>query len=555
MAAIEEAASASNTDINTAIAAVDTGGLVIVPAGDSTWTGAVAIGKNLTLQGNGVGSTIFRYTDNMITVGQSLTDVRITGIETVNTGVAGKGHVIVESDLTGWFEVDNCKFAATNFQIGIYARGPGAGGPRPQGLVWNCEFVNTHVLQQADLLTTAHDIFSETLAYGSTKQVFVEDCTYAASVFMNFADSDYGGVSTYRYNTLTITASTGEGFISHSTRDPTAVRGARMGEMYNNSIIIDGGSGFRRGFFCRNAKNLYYNNDITVINSGTINPTAIDTDANTTARGSNSGGGGVVVDGNLPLWEDTTFFYHTGADNASVLTAGGSPGWTTDEWAGMIVFNRTKGESATITSNTASTITGTLSGSADWDIGDQFYVSQVTGAHDGSSGASVLTDSGESWTTDLYVDAWIYNITDGSKGQISGNTGTTVTATLAGGTDNDWDAGDTYKITNGYPWRDQIGTGTDAFEYVGGAWPVQSFGLDDANYAWGNTYDNGGGETALNITAVNDDNVVITENRDFFNGTEYVYTPVAYPHPLRSAAAADNNPKTGGRLAVIASIL
>jgi hypothetical protein len=40
----------------------------------------------------------------------------------------------------------------------------------------------------------------------------------------------------------------------------------------------------------------------------------------------------------------------------------------------------------------------------------------------------------------------IYNTTDGSNGSITANTATTVTATLAGGTENDWDTGDAYII-------------------------------------------------------------------------------------------------------------
>ena len=69
-----------------------------------------------------------------------------------------------------------------------------------------------------------------------------------------------------------------------------------------------------------------------------------------------------------------------------------------------------------------------------------------TGAHDGSDNASVLTDSGESWTVDEFVGLTVQNILDGSEGVITGNTATTVTATLAGGTDNDWDIGDSWSI-------------------------------------------------------------------------------------------------------------
>ena len=72
--------------------------------------------------------------------------------------------------------------------------------------------------------------------------------------------------------------------------------------------------------------------------------------------------------------------------------------------------------------------------------------SVATGTHTGSNNASTLTDSTQSFTTDELVDYRIYNTTDGSDGIITANTATTVTATLAGGTDNDWDTSDAYII-------------------------------------------------------------------------------------------------------------
>jgi len=71
-----------------------------------------------------------------------------------------------------------------------------------------------------------------------------------------------------------------------------------------------------------------------------------------------------------------------------------------------------------------------------------------TGAHDGGNGeATVMTDSGASWTVDELIGMQIFNTTDGSSGIITDNDGTTVTvAALAGGTDNDWDTNDVYEI-------------------------------------------------------------------------------------------------------------
>lgn len=74
-----------------------------------------------------------------------------------------------------------------------------------------------------------------------------------------------------------------------------------------------------------------------------------------------------------------------------------------------------------------------------------------TGAHDGLANAPVLTDSGETWTIDEFVGYVISNTTDVSSCTITANTATTVTCTLVGGTDNDWDIGDAYVIASSSP--------------------------------------------------------------------------------------------------------
>lgn len=72
-----------------------------------------------------------------------------------------------------------------------------------------------------------------------------------------------------------------------------------------------------------------------------------------------------------------------------------------------------------------------------------------SGAHTGANNASVLTDSGQTWTVDQWVGYKVNNLTDGSSGIITANTSTTVTATLSGGAEDDWDTSDVYSIVEG----------------------------------------------------------------------------------------------------------
>lgn len=82
------------------------------------------------------------------------------------------------------------------------------------------------------------------------------------------------------------------------------------------------------------------------------------------------------------------------------------------------------------------------------EVFDVFY----RGRHTGADNASVLTDYNDSRKNvsfnflDEVVGKTIYNLTDGSSGTIISVTANTITATLAGGTDNDWDTDDEYVV-------------------------------------------------------------------------------------------------------------
>jgi hypothetical protein len=73
-------------------------------------------------------------------------------------------------------------------------------------------------------------------------------------------------------------------------------------------------------------------------------------------------------------------------------------------------------------------------------------IETYSGTHTGGNNASTLTDGAQSWTIDGLVDQYVYNTTDHSQGIVTANTSDTVTATLSGGTDNDWDTGEGYVV-------------------------------------------------------------------------------------------------------------
>lgn len=70
----------------------------------------------------------------------------------------------------------------------------------------------------------------------------------------------------------------------------------------------------------------------------------------------------------------------------------------------------------------------------------------VRGTHVGANNSAVLQDSTKYWEANRFLYARVINVTDGSSGFITANTADSITATLSGGTDNDWDTGDEYII-------------------------------------------------------------------------------------------------------------
>ena len=93
----------------------------------------------------------------------------------------------------------------------------------------------------------------------------------------------------------------------------------------------------------------------------------------------------------------------------------------------------------------------------------------ASGTHTGGMGVALLTDANAHLRIpDGLVGLTIFNEADGSSGVITANTETTVTAVLAGGTDNLWDTDDAYYVTG-------AGYDTDDFDNFEPAFAINTF--------------------------------------------------------------------------------
>ncbi|MFA5385930.1 MAG: LamG domain-containing protein, partial [Eubacteriales bacterium] len=83
------------------------------------------------------------------------------------------------------------------------------------------------------------------------------------------------------------------------------------------------------------------------------------------------------------------------------------------------------------------------------DVGNGDEIQKINngGSHTDSDNASTLHDSTRFWVADELIGGTVVNQTDGSSGTITDNNITTITATLSGGSENDWDTGDLYIVT------------------------------------------------------------------------------------------------------------
>jgi len=563
-AAIRNAASASDTDINTEIDAATTGDTIIVPAGDVTWTTSVNLdGKNLTIIGNGIGSTIIRRSTAIGFFSIGDTASTISGFD-MRGGAQSNTFINVNGD--EFVTVYDCNFETTATAIVriIHFDNTTSNTP-PKGLVYDCTasgpagvLVGNRGTDGPGLGATSDGWFTSTYVPGTQDVVVIEDCTFSMGVNpSNAVDVSYGSAVVFRYNEVTSTGISAGYLETHGTQGTTDRR-VVFTEFYNNTIIRDTSTGFIRPIWIRGGTSLVYNNLLTVANGGSFTGYAsVNLDSN------NRGWPERIDDaGNWPVGESTTVYHHFGSDNASTLTATGAS-WSTNQWQNMTIYNITDGSSATISSNDGTTVTATLSGGTDndWDQYDRFIIVDDTeGTHDGSGNAATLSDSTKSWGVNDYNDGsyLVFNVTDGSRATITANDGTTVTGTLSGGTDNDWDANDVYKISRGYPWRDQIGTGKDVTKYDGTFYD-QTYNYENGAFEWNNGYDSNGdlvADSDVTFLLVNDGSKSLVSGRDYHTETQPDwYTPLAYPHPLRESGVASFKRSQANPLGVIRTML
>ena len=228
-AATINAASASRSDVQTAINTAVSGDVVIVPAGFVTWTTAVSIptGKKITLQGSGMDATVITGGDGWKAIDMTTSGSRVTGIGFISS--AG----VIQVDGDGW-RIDQCRFYSDTFVVGVSVYGNRENN-HPTGLIDSCIFHNMRITVDgyvAGSLPTAHALWAQPLNLGSGDGVvYVENNTFTFTVFGNAIDANVGGRYVFRYNTLNDVYIEAHATLYNDT-------GTRKWEIYNNTFTF-----------------------------------------------------------------------------------------------------------------------------------------------------------------------------------------------------------------------------------------------------------------------------------------------------------------------------
>lgn len=408
------------------------GDTITLPAGILHWTTGVTIGKAITLQGAGVGTTIIRdgvQSGQLIQVTLAAgSETRLTGIEfqdggRVNGGAAPTGVLHVDGSNTNGskFRWDHCKWNNVNGSpvldtvIGVVDHNTfyfrrNAAAIYIYGSRWNGR-------------NYGDGSWAAPTGFGSSQFLFIEDNTFSYNIgSLGMVTDAYAGARfVVRHNTIN------DGVLqNHGTESTGRTRGSRAMEVYNNTYTgtnlnrFVGGSRSGGVLFHDNTISGYWGAPVfTLVNVRNYMPF--------TPWGGADGTNAWDVN------EPNAFFTGTAAANSSNLTVTVSgASWATNHWVGYVlrrtsnVCNSGSLNFGEILSNTSNTITYTGNGGypnpPDMSIcaGDTLEIRKVDHALDqcGRARGSLITGDAPvrpaGWNNQVTEPCYSWNNTTGN---------------------------------------------------------------------------------------------------------------------------------------------
>ncbi|MCL4785706.1 MAG: immunoglobulin domain-containing protein [Verrucomicrobia bacterium] len=234
-AATINAASASQSDVASAINAASDGDTVIVPSGSGSWSG-LSIAKAITLQGAGTNATVITLTGNNSITKDNGGATRVRGFRFIKSGGgnSSKGWTIGGS----WLSADPVIFQTNHFDVsgsGLFLLDV------PGGVIfsrcrfvgaWDDSFIQPKAQDGQNSWSTA-DTFGDRDTDGKRNH-YVEDCDFYGGTNQGI-DADDNTRVVYRYNILMYSS-----FNTHGWA--TSPAGVRHWEVYGNRFDHAGGT-------------------------------------------------------------------------------------------------------------------------------------------------------------------------------------------------------------------------------------------------------------------------------------------------------------------------
>lgn len=551
----------TRAEVLAAIVAADEGDTVILPAGTATWSGAaadntIAVTKTLNIHGTGYsdnGTPNDRTDDTwettinngissgtgrrLFTFGGGAT-VKMRYIAFGNDGgsVDGSNHGAFIFGVDSISVLDSCKF-----QLG----GIGVVQSYGYGVISNCYAYCTGTARVLRNLSGnvagggnyGDPAWANPVDWGSGNFVFMEDNYLSHSNDYSVHDGWNGGRSVIRHNVIK-----GARIVNHGTESSGRLRSMRAMEIYGNLFDNTSNKGLTYYIDIRGGPALIYDNTI-------IGRDLIDVVFNAYRRHSKFTPWG-PADGTM-LWD-------------AALTDDGAE---TPGGAGDGVY-----DGGTVTSAGVNTITDA---GKSWTTNQWVgYTLRVTYPHTATGGGlgSVVV-SGAGWTPGQWNNWSITNTQTNEKGNVSGNTDSTLTLhtnyfrpsftagddfvlSRAGRVVSNTDV--TITVSNDFQGNSQNFADATAYELRKLDWvldgpgrgqttflaPNPTFSPNHQNlsqgidglYLWNNT-DNGGPIEVSNNTGGQ-----VKLGREYFEEELEGYTPYTYPHPLRAVGPDETAP-------------
>jgi hypothetical protein len=220
--------------VNTALGLCNNGDILVIPAGTETWASTLAVGKAITIQGNGTGNTVITgnltYSmpvSNTYTLFR-LTNLTLIGFLTLNNAGAGNA---------GRFRVDHSILTSTSSMIRVNY--PAGTGYRDCWGVFDNNAINIGA-SMALYGGNANTWTEVTHVYGTDKMIFFEDniITHTGGVGELFVGAGCGVNYCWRYNDLRYNESGTHGYIwdMHGNQGVGSNHGSMSAECYGNDI-------------------------------------------------------------------------------------------------------------------------------------------------------------------------------------------------------------------------------------------------------------------------------------------------------------------------------